>query len=312
MAAAEWKAECAPQGLVLLAESRHNAAGEALLGELEERHLLAEGHSILEPGRVPLFGEEVEDTIVSVICLGGRPQRAGRGGAQGAKRDHFWPDFVDPLDRLTVALLPSLVRYHWIEPEPHGPAGSLHRPRSVESCGWRRSAMFPLATDIFSVDRPREHYLRGRVEFKRVLDFRGLGQKDETVAALLCEERHDPVCQWVASDLVEGVLEDQAVLKLTHDQHLWNRIREPCAELREHVVNIGVDEPVEQLRIEPEPGRCLEEAIGTLVWTSSCWHELPEAEANNPRVRAGTREPTYEIRASLSDLHRVLLDGIPS
>ena len=97
---------------------------------------------------------------------------------------------------------------------------------------------------------------------------------------------------------LERRLKDQSVLELADDHHLGNRVLQPGVDLSEHVVNIRVDEPVKLIGVEAKPGCRLEEAIGTLIGTTSRRHQLPELEAHDSRVVSGAAEATNELRRS--------------
>lgn len=126
------------------------------------------------------------------------------------------------------------------------------------------------------------------------------------MAHLRGEARNDPVRERLARDLLVRLLEDEAILEFAHNHHLRDGILEPGIEFLHHVVDVGVDEPVELVWVEPEPGRRLQKAVGAAVGTSAGRHKLPELEADDARALARATEASDEAGASTPGEHGIL------
>src|ERR671919_224979 len=92
---------------------------------------------------------------------------------------------------------------------------------------------------------------------------------------------NDPMCKWLPGQFFESVLEDKAVLELTNNKHLRNRVLEPHVQLTKHVVHVGIDKPIQIIGLEAKPWRCLKKAVCAPVRATPCWHQLPETETND-------------------------------
>src|SRR5574341_291680 len=139
-----------------------------------------------------------------------------------------------------------------------------------------------------------------------MLDLYGFGQKNKPVTSLGSKERNNPVSQRFTSNFLEGRVENEAILKLADNKHLWDDILKPFLQFFKHVIDVCINEPIELIRVKTEPGNRLQKTVGAAERTSTRRDQLPELETNNAGIFSGTGKSSNKARCSLAVFHRAL------